>query len=203
MLQSLEEGKQEFRDTLKASLISQKRPSFTWSNKTYLNHESTWDIANTFPYYQSTDEVFVVGNNRWHALGGVFCLIIVFFIIVFAKAYEQPIAIIFLAIFVWMGLKIIMNALDRKVKLIIDKKGIFYHDWLNYIKWEDVAATYIKELYDGENTNRFLVIFFYDTEEEVFKQKEASIDGLKTDVREVSFFVEYIKMKAGYPTHKD
>lgn len=100
MEQTLEERKKEFRETLKKSLVFMERPFYT-GNRKYLSHESTWAIANTFPYYQSTNEVFNVRNNKWHALNGVLCLIVVFLSVVFGKAYKNVIAIIFLAIFSW------------------------------------------------------------------------------------------------------
>lgn len=49
-----------------------------------------------------------------------------------------------------MGIKIILTALDKKIKLAIDKKGIFYYEWPNYMEWKNIISTYIKEWDDGE-----------------------------------------------------
>lgn len=70
-----------------------------------------------------------------------------------------------------MGIKIILTALDKKIKLAIDKKGIFYYEWPNYMEWKNIISTYIKEWDDGENINTILLIFYHDPEDNMFKQK--------------------------------
>lgn len=200
MTQILEERKQQFRNELKQSLIPFKKKHFSWGSQPGISYESTWSIANTPPYFQSNREVFIVRNNPWHGLGGIFIFIIVFCAIFFAKAYNNAFAMAFLLVFVWIGIKMIVKALDKKPKLTIDSRGILYYEWMGFIGWKDIISTYILERKNEDDNTRNLLIYFHDTEDDTIKQKLVTLDGLRTDIIEVSFFVEYIKLKAGFPT---
>lgn len=200
MLQTLEERKQELRDTLKKSLVPRAESFFVLSSKQYPHHESTWAIANTFPYYQSSIEVFEVRNNPRQAFVGFFMLAFVPCIAFLGVVYNYPGVILFILFLIWIGTKQVVAGRDKKTKLCIDKRGIFYHEWSSYIEWKNIISTYIKESEHGEDIQTTLLIFYHDVEDNMFKQKEASIEGLKRDTREISFFVEFIKMKAGFPT---
>ncbi|MGN6435085.1 MAG: hypothetical protein ACTHMM_01080 [Agriterribacter sp.] len=201
MTQTLEERKQEFREELKQASATFKKPVFSWQSKSDMGYLSTWLIANTPPYYQSTQEVFIARNNPGSILEGIFIFFFVFCMVVFAKAYENNLAMCFLSIPVWIGIKAIIKGLDKKPKLTIDSHGILYHEWFGYIGWKDIISTYMLEKDDGEHTTTNLLIYFYDTEDDMIKQKLVSLDGWKTDIVELSFFIEYIKMKAGFPTN--
>lgn len=200
MTQTIEERKQEFRDSLKLSLISFKNPRFSRSRKPDILYRSTWEIANTPPYFQSSEEIFFVRNDwRGTIIGSFFIIvaIVLSFIVDFDKHAFSILVLIFFAI---AGGKILITALDKRIKIEIDRKGIFYYKWLRCIEWSDVVATYIEENKEDEYTIINLLIYFHDVEDDTIKQKLVPLDGLKTDMVEVSFFVEYIKLKAGFPT---
>ncbi|MGN6492456.1 MAG: hypothetical protein ACTHLE_10715 [Agriterribacter sp.] len=203
MAQTLEERKQELRENLKLSLISFKKTWSDWSSKPDVCYRSTWEIANTPPYFQSSEEIFIVQNEWRMVFVGAFTTAFGIWFLIIATMGSNTNVIAFLGsmAFVIMGIAISIRALDKRTKIWIDKTGIFYYKWPKLIEWKDIIATYMEEKEDGEHTTRNLLIYFHDTEDDMIKQKLLPLDGLKTDIVEVSFFVEYIKMKAGFPTN--
>ena len=204
-MQSLEERKQEFREQLKIDFTPKKANWFQLVGKG-TKYQSTQAIIK--PYSSNNwrgHELFV--KERSLLLLGIF--LIVAPLIAFATTYRERnyIQFVVFAVFLCYGFKVIYDPINLKTTLTINQKGIYYHQWAEYINWKDIVITYIQEIREGSTTHTYtsnwLLVFYHDRKTDLFEKKAIPLYDLKTDIEEVSFAIEYLKTKAGFPTQPE
>lgn len=200
-MQTLEERKQQFREQLKIDFAPQKYNKFQlFTDET--KYQSTSSIIRLYSSNNWPGQSLIVKENSLLLLG---IFLIVAPLIAFASTYKERNYIIWIlfVVFFCYGVKVINDSMHLKTKLIVDSNGIDYYEWPGYIKWQDIVATYIQEEVEGEYSNNWLLIFYHNLVNDSFEKKSISFSDLQTDVKEVCYFIEYLKKKAGFPTQSE
>lgn len=196
-MQNLEQRMQQYREMLKIEFAPKEKKRFAlFADDT--KYISTWDIAKTIQGSRNSNQLEIRGSSL--LLLGIF--LIVAPIVGFISTYKEEnyISWIFFPIFLILGIKILYDSARPKVKLLLDEKGLFFYEWTGYIEWENIVSTYIKENQDDENQTKYLLLFYYNKEINDFLRIEILLNNLKTSAEEISYFIEELKSKAGFPT---
>jgi hypothetical protein len=207
MNERFEEKKNALLENL-AKEYAPKKKKFFW-NWYYNEYISTVELANTTPYYQSSEEIAIYKYN-FKALLFISILevsfLIFFLVALFLSKDYKFLILIFAIVFQIFHYKYLFQLLDRKEKMIISKDGIFSCMWGITINWDDIIATYILNKYRRNEITNFLIIHHYDDIENAFKCSSIKVTDLKiigntnntdSNIKILAFNIEYIKMIAG------
>lgn len=86
---------------------------------------------------------------------------------------------------------------SRREQLRIDQVGIWSIKFGKYMPWKSIVDTYIESNHNGEETRRYLVTWYYNSDNKFVESHRVEITSLNSNYRKVAFSIEYNKMRHG------
>lgn len=199
MNETLKKRQIELLQTLKERFREQPQRWWQQKEKTY---KTTWDVGNTYEDYQVPSEEITIRYNLKAAIYRIAALHLFMFLF-FYQSWSQDsgnpyISITMLMIFVMLELRSIV---DRKPKIVITSKSIWFQKLKMEIAWEDFMASYIEEDHSSDSITRSLILFHYDRFSDTIYETTMKLnDDLEMNDAMLCYYIEYWKIKTGNRT---
>ena len=192
MNERLEERKRKLLEYLKEE-YKEEPPKSWWHTKKPV-YRTTWDFGNTQDDYRRDDYNVTIRKNKNEAAFLVAFLFLSFAWMFYPWDFKEvdSVSVFFMIVLFIIS---ILNALDRRPKVIIDSNGLWTHKWSVLIPWNLIVATYIKEEDAGEDKNYQLIVHFYDAWQDLFCEANFTLGGLEISNEALAYYIEYWKIK--------
>jgi hypothetical protein len=184
MNENLDQRKAEARESLKKAYCRREKK---WYQSKYPTYELVTDGLETNKNHSLLDKEVVLKNNLKGALiTSAFLIAIILGILFFQKENNFGSILMLLA---WV-IYILAHSLDKRPKLILNKKAIWAKNFENEIPWENIIAIYFKIDGSGEDLTYSFMVHYYDKRYDYFKEIEFSASGYGMSNKEI---IEAIK----------
>lgn len=189
MNESIEERKKQIAEYYENEYAPQ--PPKWWWAKPEKKYEHVRDVYERKggPLHNATETIIKNDKNGAAVTAALFLLasIPIWINPVTWKRADGLLSLLFLYAVVILLLK---TYFDRRPKIILDTQGICTHCWEGRISWENIAAVYIREDSDGDSSDHYLLVHYYNAETDEFLTAEYGLGGLEESPDDIACFVQ-------------
>jgi hypothetical protein len=159
-----------------------------WYQSKYPTYELVTNGLETDKNHSLLDKEIVLKNNSKGALiTSAFLIAIILGILFFQKENNFGSILMLLA---WV-IYILAYSLDKKPKIILNKKAIWAKNFEDEIPWENIIAIYFKTIGSGEDLTYSFLLHYYDEKYDYFKEIEFSASGYGMSNKEIIAVIKH------------
>jgi hypothetical protein len=175
------------------------RPQKWWQIR-QPEYENTSEVARRSRDYRPTQEDTVIKYDLKGALKGsalFLCVSAGMFTIFEADEKKFDAGVLFWMMLITIIITVpVLKELKGRPKIIMNREGLWLHILEAPVPWKNIAATYIKNVDQGESTAHFLVIHYYLEQYDSFAVTAYKLENLTVKKEDLAAEIEYRKMNA-------
>jgi hypothetical protein len=196
MNETLEKRKQELAKYLVVRFKDEKRK---WWQSKAKDYKTTWEAGNTYDNYPApVNEVVIKYNLKSRMFSTFFLLLLIGFFSYAAKNDVNFVVILLLFFLVGTLFFELYKLVDRRPKIILSEKGIWINKVDEWLKWNNIGATYIETDHSSEYVTFTLIIFHYNSASNEFSELSYKLlENLEISHNQLAYYIEYYKIKTG------